>query len=190
MTENSKILWQLDYQHNGDTNAILRTLHNCEVNLFEAKDIVPNDTFITYLDKEYPIELKQSGKPPLVLHLNKMVDLNTLKKRPLLKGKNKFSIESPITIEKNENGKLVVKVEDIEIWGGNTEYDIYQIALALCNKLAITEQIQNILLVEVALQLGKEIYITPTIRPSFNNELIKNGALLLDSIKDLKEAED
>lgn len=189
MTESSKLLWQLDCQHNGDTNAILRSLKNKQYP--EKIEINPRDNFITFLDKEYPMALKQTGQPPLVLHLNKMVDLNALKGRPLLKGKNKFNIENPITIEKNENGKLVVKIEDIEIWGGNTEYDICKIALALCNKVAITEQIKkDTLLALAAFQLNKDIYITPTIRPSFNNELIKNGALLLDSIRDLKEDED
>lgn len=147
----------------------------------EAIEDIPNA--ITILDENYPKALKQIYKPPFVFYYKG--DIKELEKDDyiLMVGENRFKIaeENIITIENNVlnlGGKL-------KIWGDKNDDASFRIAFAFIKKVAFTKMAE-MQIVSMALNAGKDIYITPTTKPSVNNKLIKEGAFLLDCKADLE----
>jgi predicted Rossmann fold nucleotide-binding protein DprA/Smf involved in DNA uptake len=135
------------------------------------------------VDEDYPQTLKNTYRPPFVLFYSGNKDSLTKSNLIYLVGENKFGLDDKTTIVASLS--RVAISDDLVLY--NCE-DTEKIASALCEKLVITEEHETkkaSISVCFALKDNKDIYVAPTREKSFANDLIKQGANLIDSIEDL-----
>lgn len=153
--------------------------------------------YITILDSEYPDRLKQKYKPPFILYYEGDVSLLSKvdsKELISLYGPNMFNIPQDKLVIISSDNKIDI-CGRLKIWFSDdaNNPDRYGLLAAICGKLALTKiyEIRNNfswfqgITIPTALNLGVDIFVVPSVRKSFNNSLIKEGANLLDSLEDL-----
>lgn len=171
-------------KNNGNWDEIFESLRRKD-----SVDLVENyeHNFYTLMCDVYPKRLKECYKPPFVVFYKGIETLLNKYNYTFLLGKNVFNVPTNDVVETTKD-KVNIAGGVVELWGANWEEN-FKIALGYCDKIVITKEIKNgskeIRLIELALQMGINIYVKPTEHESFNNKLIKEGAFLIDSNKDL-----
>lgn len=148
-------------------------------------------SYITILDENYPKELKKNFRPPFVIYYEG--DLSLLNNDNLIYvyGSNKFDIDKKDLIIQDSESKKIVIGGGLKMWLSNYDSKDNLKLSALASKVIIDKVIEDLYhteardLVGYVLNAGKEIYVTPTAKPSRNNSLIKQGAFLIDKKEDL-----
>ena len=197
--DNRKLLlgYALKYSNNWDK--ILEAAENHEV-LTDADIAAVNSfggNYVTILDIEYPNRLKQKYKQPFVLYYEGDVSLlSKIDSGELisLHGPNIFGIPQDKLATISDDNKIDI-CGGLKIWFNNEtgNPDRYGLLAAVCGKLALTKIYDTYnsfswflnITIRNALELGVDIYIVPSVRSSYNNVLIKEGANLLDCLRDL-----
>lgn len=147
-----------------------------------------SDKTITILDNEYPAAIKNSmDKPPFVIYYKG--DLSALNRHDYiyLNGDNRFNIPKDriITYEKVDNtlnigDKLLIYINNED------RNEALRLGIFLSEKVVYTKVLKSrVISALYAVQMSKDIYVVPTLEHSPNNELIKEGAYLIDSEEDL-----
>lgn len=194
MIDSKKIIAVLCIKNNYDWDKIFMDIKNKERSVFEEDEkLLEGKKFITILDDNYPKILKQTYKPPFML--NYEGDIKWLKKANdlvFVSGKSKvinIPVEKTIYVEKVE-GKYFISIGGkLRIWWDNEGNYSYGFAMLLANKILITELENEEEFLANAIMLSsdfdKDIFVIPSDIGSMNNNLIKNGATLVETINDL-----
>lgn len=185
------------YSNNWDK--IFEAIQNKE-QLTEADIAAVNSfsgNYVTILDIEYPNRLKQKYKQPFVLYYEGDVSLlSKIDSGELisLHGPNLFNISQDKLVTISDDYKIDI-CGQLKIWFNNESVnpDRYGLLAAVCGKLALTKIYDAYnsfswflnISIKNALELGADIYVVPSVRRSYNNTLIKEGANLLDCLEDL-----
>lgn len=182
-----------------DWNRMYQAIQNKE-ELTEA-DIERVNSFsgnyITPFDSEYSEIIKQRFKSPFVLYYDGDISLlSKVESRELISlyGPNLFNIPLDRLATISSDNKIDI-CGRLRIWFNDdtNNPDRYGLLAAVGGKLALTKiydtennfsWFQGITL-KNALALGADIYVVPSVRKSYNNSLIKEGANLLDCLEDL-----
>lgn len=187
------ILIALYLKYDGDWDKIYSAIKDKKTENLNTKKIKQlrvkyetNFNFITLLDEEYPEQLKHGYKPPFVIMYYGNINLLH---EPLVGVYNSsLGIEAVANVvEMTEDGDIVINNNELNIVTLENE-DLTNMFCSLYNKLVVGKygaRTRKSELVTLALQNDKEVYVEPTAEKSFNNELIKEGANLIDSPKDL-----
>lgn len=186
-------------KHENDWKKIHEAIRN-EEKLTDA-DIERVNSFpgnyITPFDSEYPEIIKQRFEAPFVLYYDGDISLlSKVESRELISlyGPNLFNIPQDRLVTISADNKIDI-CGRLRIWFNNetNNPDRHGLLAAVCGKLALTKiydtennfsWFQSITL-KNALALGVDIYVVPSVRKSYNNSLIKDGANLLDCLEDL-----
>ncbi len=196
--ENRKILYYVAEKNGYDFHkmyaAVNSKLDFTEKDVEEACSKAGN--FITILDVGYPERLKRIYNPAMVL--NYEGDINVLSNCGkfvfLFDKANNFNLPDDIVVTISEGMINVGGV--LKLWLGKKYEDIvplHNIAAGLCRAVAILtpvmehKEIAATVLIGSMLHMGGDVYVAPTVNPSFNNKLIKEGAYLADCKEDLEE---
>lgn len=163
--------------------------------------------FITLMDNDYPEFLKRtaSAHKSFVLYYEGDKELlNNIEHMIFLYGENKFNLpeEKLITIEYrvlNNGNRLkedcVLNIGGrLKIWFNKEPENphCFMLAAYMCQKMVITKEYPLVnnsfikLSLSAMLENGGNIYVTPTKERSWNNQLIKDGAFLIDCAEDLE----
>lgn len=177
------VLITLDKKYNHDWEDTYAAIKKKES--IDPSALLSDDKAITLLDESYPEALKVCYRPPFVFYYEGDLSYLNANNLCLLLGDNVFGIPKDILIK---IVKEVVIIGDNKLKLVSSKECAIRIATALCNKV-IKVDADDIVpdVVPLALSLGKEIYVRPTIEPSFNNKLIKQGAFLCDCLEDIME---
>lgn len=153
------------------------------------KDLKDNKyKWVTLLDPEYPNVLKNSYRPPFVIFyqgsFNKIKNVIEKQEYVYLEGPNMFEIESLKHIKLIEGGLLKID-NDTYIHAGLLR-ETYKLIPLLVKALVCTKRIEPGSLVSAIIGYNlmsgaqKDVYVVPTLERSANNDLINDGAFLLD----------
>lgn len=200
--EPRNILLALSIQNNFDWEKTFLAIKNKE----EVKDETWEEfdsyqcDFITILDENYPERFKKLYQPPFVIFYDGNIDLL----KPVdfypnpyifLYGENRFNIPQTNLCVFTEDGKIDI-AGGLKIW--TKDYDDpsrFIMPARICNSIACCNRYSKekgpktkfgSITVPFALTFGCDIYMIPTSGPSFNNDLINDGAFLLDSSDKIK----
>lgn len=148
---------------------------------------------LTILDDNYPDAFKKIFKPPLVIFytgdLKILKDAIRTKEYDYLIGPNKFNLDTDKLITSKFN---IISFGDnkLNLWTDLSPF-ILRIIPAISNRLICCKKLKdsdvfNMIINYSFVDSNNDIYIVPTLEPSINNDLINNGAYLLDSKDRLK----
>lgn len=186
----------IKYKNDGDK------VHKALVNKREVDETfdISNKKFISVVDAEYPKQLKETiglHKSFVLYYEGDKKLLNNIDDMIFLYGRNVFDIpeEKLITIKDG----VVDLGGRLKIWFNNVPRKGHRFVLAacLCQRMVITKVLPFVdgssvikysvgYSVNAMLLHGGEIYVTPTKERSLNNQLIKEGAFLIDCVEDLE----
>lgn len=197
--EPRKLLLGYALKYSNDWNRIVEA--SCNGEKLTNADIARVNSFsgnyVTVLDDNYPQRFKQKYKPSFVLYYEG--DISLLSKIDSgelisLYGPNIFGIPQDKLVTISDDNKIDI-CGGLKIWFSDDSRnpDIYGLLSAVCGKLALTKIYETYnsfswfltITIRNALDLGADIYVVPSIRRSYNNTLIKEGANLLDCLDDL-----
>jgi DNA processing protein len=111
------LLAYLSYKHQGDWNKIFADLKNKDISYSndEVRDTLNkiSTNFITFLDEEYPKELKHSHQPPFVIYYKGDISLlKDITKNVAISGNRAPSLEAQFTLKEllsdNINKNIVI----------------------------------------------------------------------------------
>lgn len=196
------ILLALSIQNNFDWEKTFNAIKNKE----EVKDETWEEFdsyqcgFITILDENYPKRFKKLYQPPFVILYDGNIDLlKAVDFYPnpyiFLYGENRFNIPQSNLCCFTEDGKINI-AGGLTIWV--KDYDdpsSFLMPARICNSIACCNRYSKekgpktrfgSITVPFALTAGCDIYMVPTQGPSFNNDLINDGAILLDNASNIK----
>lgn len=154
--------------------------------------IADDENAVTVLDECYPNSLKSVQRPPFVLFYEGNFERLNENGFVYLEGGNEIGFDEKKLIRVDETNRIHVGT-DLVVWtGSNSSSEASNIGIGLADCLAITKEIKfgtakNLFVVGMALNYGKDVYVKPTEGKSANNELIKEGAFLLDCKEDIEE---
>lgn len=185
------ILLYLAYTYNNDWNKIFEHIKNKQnFNKEDAEKVMEENDFshaITLVDEDYPESLKKIAQPPFVIYYKG-------EKQNLYKGNyiylegytnSLYDCERFVTVD---NESVIHLGTDLEITTDTKSISTIHTAVALCEKVLIGSNArskQATLVVTCALEWGLDVYAFPTEESSLNNNLIKEGANLVDCPEDL-----
>ena len=194
----------LSLQYDNNWDAIYSALSKAEKPEDSFVLVAESTQAITFLDAEYPRRLKQKYKPPFVLYYSgdksalSLVDENGGKNNLVfLHGDNTFDIplDRLVTIDSD------VKVDicgRLKVWFNRDKTPVCRFGLAaglahnlVCTKIYDakhdgTRSWFNAIAVPNAEALGANVFYVATSGPSFNNNMIKSGCFVIDSLEDLE----
>lgn len=202
MRKAREFLLMLDYYFDHDFEKLVKELQDkSHSEIFESKEF--NKEFkkemsslkkrgvktLTILDDDYPDEFKKIYKPPLVLFytgdISVFKDALANKEYNYLTGPNKFDLDPDKLITSKFN---IISIGDnkFNIWTDRSPF-ILRIIPSLANNIVCTRKLKKtdsfLVIVEqlCAEGFGNSMFIVPTLELSLNNDLINDGACLLDS---------
>ena len=205
MMEVRKILLYLFKKYNGDWDKIYQEIadkHLYEEDVIEKcyRDSVDNmEMFITFVDEIYPESLRQIFKPPFVLFYSGDISLLSNVNRQsfiFLYGNNVYNIPEEKIAKFDDDGKLDLGGK-LKLWENVENVSRFRLPTAfsdtvvLCNRYSIEKGNKtkfNKILLPSFFSKNCNIFVSPTVGPSYNNNLINEGATLIDSLDVLKEA--
>ena len=201
--EGRKILYYVAEKNGYDFHKMYAVVnqHKFEFNDQDVEEVCSkaSNNFITILDVGYPERLKRIYNPAMVL--NYEGDISVLSKSGkfifLFDRANTFNLSEDIVVTISEGMINVGGV--LKLWLNKKYEDIvplHNIAAGLCRVVAILtpvldhQEMAASVLITSMLNIGGDVYVAPTVNPSFNNKLIKEGAYLADCKEDLDVKED
>lgn len=159
--------------------------------------------FLTILDPEYPKKLSTLPHPPFVIFYEG--DITKLSQATIEPGDDSLVyLHGPNTLHIPED-RLCVELPDgklliggcLKVWANKNPktMDRHHLPSGLCPQIVCTNIYRKGassaflgLTLTTSLMMNNEIYVVPTTTPSRNNDLIKEGAYLIDDVNDLKNA--
>lgn len=178
----NEILYNLCYKYNNDWDCVYKALRAHEV---ITQPITIKHLYISCMDNLYPKRLKQIDRLPFMVYYEG--DLSLLKDDLIyIMGTNKFKFSNVMHYDEEEK---CMKIGSLKLW--ISEKDNYKL-VSLASKIVITKNIYEHLseydnkCLHLGLEQNADIYVVPTIKPSVNNTLIKEGAYLLDCKEDVQ----
>lgn len=200
-------LLMIDYYFDHNFEKVVKELNNKEhPEIFEDKKF--NKEFkkemsslkkrgvktLTILDDNYPYEFKNIYKPPLVLFytgdINILKDAIANKNYDYLTGPNKFELDPDKLVTSKFN---IISFGDnkFNIWTDRSPFILRIIPSVTKNVICTRKLKETDSFLEIVAQtcmehfgmerFGNSIFIVPTLELSLNNDLINDGACLLDS---------
>lgn len=178
-------------------NEILDAVERREELSDEEIAFAEHQQFITILDSNYPEKLRRLDLPPLVLFYDgdvnalELVDSNEL---VFLYGENRFNIpeERLVTILDDKTINIANRVR-VWFFKERNNADRFYLAPKLASAIVCTKTYPvdtgSLFVrcsISAALAFNMDIYVVPTLERSFNNDLIKEGAYLIDCYEDIK----
>lgn len=159
---------------------------------------INNKLYITLFDQIYPAYVRKGGHIPFVLYYEGDISLLTEIKDDyspfiFLYGENVFGIPSDKVVRFDHEGKLDFGGK-LKIWE-NFKVDRLRLPALFCSSCVCTNRYSiekgkevkfNLISVRFD-ELMKKIFIRPTEVPSWNNNLLQQGAILIDDLDVLKK---
>lgn len=155
--------------------------------------------FVCILDENYPDRFKHTTRPPFVFFYEG--DINLLKAVDFypnpyifLYGENRFNIPQKNLCLLTDDGKIDI-AGGLKVWEKLNDASCYLMPTRICNSIACCNRYSKdkgpktkfgSIIVPISLMAGCDIYMIPTSGPSYNNDLIDEGAILLDSADRIK----
>lgn len=202
--ESRKILLYLFKKYNGDWDKIYQAIADKlpidEDDIEKCyRDSVDNmEMFITIIDEIYPESLKQVFKAPFVLFYSGDISLLSKVNRQsfiFLYGNNVYNIPEEKIVRFDDDGKLDLGGK-LKLWENVENVSRFRLptgfsdTVVLCNRYSIEKGNKtkfNKILLPLFLSMNSNIFVSPTVGPSYNNNLINEGASLIDSLDVIKE---
>lgn len=155
--------------------------------------------FVSFFDECYPDRFKHSMRPPFCFFYEG--DINLLKSVDVypnpyifLYGENRFNIPSKNLCVFTEDGKIDI-AGGLKIWEKLDDVSRFLMPSRVCNSIVCCNRYSKkkgphtkfgSIILPLSLSIGCDIYMVPTNGPSFNNDLIDEGAILLDDLDRIK----
>lgn len=172
-----ELLFSVCHACNDNWRAVMDSIRsNTYPSVISPDALSKYDGCLTVVDDEYPDSLRHILKPPFVIHKDL---IKLAKDKVLVIGEDDLDIPNSVFFDDVHHSDFMFVGELDTIFAGLC-------SCLVVGKLNKHNEIIACRLVCLFLNNNKDIYVRPTLQPSINNSLIKDGAYLFDSVNDLK----
>lgn len=195
-----EVLLRLDFACEHDMRKVLNKIQSKEFTDIESKEF--NKKYkkeladlksrgvktLTILDEDYPDAFKNVILPPLVIYytgdLKVLKDAIANKTYSYLEGPNKFNFDTDKLIS-FMFGIITFGTNELNLWT-DMSIEIGKLIPACAKNIICTKKLKAnnvfnyVVECSLAFNLLDDVYVVPTLEPSINNDLINEGAILLD----------